>query len=35
MGLNCGLLVKLLSNVTTPSYYLLVKRNIVNIGSWF
>jgi|GEM_PF-6114005 len=31
--LHYGLLVKLLSNVTAPSYYLIVKRNIVNGGS--
>lgn len=38
MGWGClhyGLLVKLLSNVTAPSYYLIAKRNIVNSGSWF
>ena len=34
-GLNYGLAVKILSNVAAPSYYLIVKRNIVNNGSWF
>jgi hypothetical protein len=34
-GLNYGLAVKILSNVPAPSYYLIVKRNIVNNGSWF
>ena len=38
MGMGClhyGLAVKILSNVTALSYYLIVKRNIVNNGSWF